>query len=214
MKRKELSCKEFEKLMFDYIRGDLEPSVRESVEAHLSSCPSCRLKLEKEMRIERLLSDGFEQKAPLREIRNRVFDRIEAERRPFAFVKNAWKLAPAVALAFSIIAFFLMFGRSQDIEAEEIEIKTAIVAPADNDVVLPDEVEFVVVAPKDKRFSVSLIVDGEVVPLEQKAEGLMIYKPKEMEAGYHLVELIVRDSKTGLEVERESVFYVFGEEGV
>ena len=46
IEKPEISCKEFERFLGDYVEGDLSATLVEKVESHLEQCPECQDGLE------------------------------------------------------------------------------------------------------------------------------------------------------------------------
>ncbi len=99
-----------------------------------------------------------------------------------------WLLAPAPALAAALAALALLVGKPK-------EEPRFVVLPADGEVLTSDEVEIIV--PRSKAV---VIIDGQ--PLEPvKVNGEALFKPEDLEPGYHKVEVHLDDEVL------ERVFY-------
>jgi len=88
-----------------------------------------------------------------------------------------WLLAPVPALAAAALALLLLWARPKE---EPVHF---VVLPAEGEVLSPDEVE--IIAPSKE---VVVIIDGEpLAPV--KVNGSAVFKPEELEPGYHKVEV-------------------------
>lgn len=93
-----MNCPDFEVLM-RYLDGELNPGERESVKAHIESCPECRRVLESQSGIEEAWRDNFSMppEETFRNMEDRIFSNIGGKRR--------WK--PLIPVAAAVIAALL-----------------------------------------------------------------------------------------------------------
>ncbi len=114
-----MNCPQFQDLLFEYLEGSLAPAIRDSADAHLSSCPACRQAVRQQTQIARSFSRGFQQAAQtlaLRpDIQRRVLAALQAEPVPLpgqAGVLAWWQrlVWPVAITAALLLATALMTG--------------------------------------------------------------------------------------------------------
>ncbi|MGC8893698.1 MAG: hypothetical protein ACP5QG_02485 [candidate division WOR-3 bacterium] len=106
--------------------------------------------------------------------------------------KWLWALSPipAAALAGVLVAVLLNTWHRKSIPTP-IPHEPVVVAPADGEVLLPDEVEFMTYGGEGR-----VELDGiPVAAKQQKEPGAFIYIPQDLEPGYHRVVIEIDGKK-------------------
>jgi anti-sigma factor (TIGR02949 family) len=106
-----MNCSEAQRLLYDYLNGELEQSDLSRIESHLKVCSSCLRIFEFERRFQSLLVDRIaEEKAPP-ELRSAILDRIDQLEQPrtsFPASKKRFFFRPALVLApIGLVVVFL-----------------------------------------------------------------------------------------------------------
>ena len=112
-----MNCRRFQDLVFEYLEGSLAPAARESAEAHVSDCPSCREAIQRQQQFARSVSSGFRQSTEALTLRADVHQRLmEALREDRPAGGNGaltwWRRLfwPATVSAAIVLAAALMIG--------------------------------------------------------------------------------------------------------
>ncbi len=101
-----MDCAKTADLLSAMLDGECDPGERTAVEAHIASCPSCRLVREEVESMDRRLRRSF---APRRESASRLADRVIAELgSPAASPPRRWTAGRIIPLLLSAAAGFLL----------------------------------------------------------------------------------------------------------
>jgi len=100
-----MSCDRFPELLSAYLDGDLPPSEREELEAHMGRCPDCRARLESWRAVKHALARLPSREAPPGAVRARV------ESLRFAHRASRARVLAAVVAAAALGAAGLLLGR-------------------------------------------------------------------------------------------------------
>ncbi|GEM_PF-3983972 len=158
-----------------YIKNELPPEERESLEKLITENPRYREIYEKELKLERLL---FE-----------LVDDIKVPEFEVKPARNWWRFVPVLAiLAF---VFATIFKLSLPHEARSSQF--SIITPS-NEVVLSFDNPEIVVSVPEKAKKVFFLIDGEVFSGEiKKYDGVYIVKPVFIEDGYHEFKAVLKE---------------------
>jgi len=119
-----MNCREAQRLLYDYLNGELEQLNLSRIESHLKVCPSCLRIFEFERRFQSLLVDRIAEETAPPELRSAIVDRIDQLERPKTsfpisrkrpFFRPALVLAPiGLVVVFLAIVLFTSRGDRSD----------------------------------------------------------------------------------------------------